>query len=588
VNPNWVFSPANFSVAPNPVTGLHGYNTHTEMGDFDLTLLPKNRTIRFTLGVSPERYSGPAFTDYHIGGNEFSLRSQLSSRATDYRVGADGQVGPIDFSFLQGHRHFTDDSLINLGATPGINLNPAVARFTSFNRNEPVRGNVNYTRFSAHTLVAKKLDITGRIVYSKASSSFKFIERFAGVNFNSRITGWPPGPLANTPNILNLGLYNIVGTSRRPDTLGDIGITWLATNKLRISNTFRVEDFTIDGTAVFSDFFSLTRGSGATLRTDTIAFNNLDGNRRTKYRKYQNTLEGDYQLNASYGFHFGYRYGKRRIEESFVGFNLGSNGSVSPPPARTSESEEEENHTHAFFGGFKARPTKNWTVYFDAEHGTADNVFTRIGNYDYTNIRAKSRYSPSKTLNFNVAFIARNNANPSEIAGVSLQDFGVDTKSRLFTSAVDWTANSRVSLSAGYNYNWVNSDAVVDYFYNSIRHPLGHSLYFVRNNFFYVETTARLAPRFTWYAAYRVNQDDGQGDRLADPTGTPGTLINSYPMNFQSPETRLAIKINRRLDWNLGYQYYNYNESVVVGPRPQNYHAHLPYTSLRLYFGRKE
>ena len=70
VNPNWVFSPASFSVPPNPVTGLHGYNTNTEMGDFDLTLLPKNRTIRFTLGISPERYGGPAFTNYHLGGNE--------------------------------------------------------------------------------------------------------------------------------------------------------------------------------------------------------------------------------------------------------------------------------------------------------------------------------------------------------------------------------------------------------------------------------------------------------------------------------------------------------------------------------------
>jgi hypothetical protein len=148
--------------------------------------------------------------------------------------------------------------------------------------------------------------------------------------------------------------------------------------------------------------------------------------------------------------------------------------------------------------------------------------------------------------------------------------------------------NPRLSLSAGYNYNWVNSDSVIEYFYNSVGHPMGHTLYFVRNNFFYVETTARLAPRFTLYAAYRINQDDGQGDRVADPTGTPGTLINSYPMSFQSPESRLAIKINRRLDWNLGYQYYNYNENAVVGPRPQNYHAHLPYTSLRFYFGRKE
>jgi len=47
VNPNWVFSPASFSVPPNPITGEHGYNTRTEMGDFDLTLLPKNNKIRF-------------------------------------------------------------------------------------------------------------------------------------------------------------------------------------------------------------------------------------------------------------------------------------------------------------------------------------------------------------------------------------------------------------------------------------------------------------------------------------------------------------------------------------------------------------
>ena len=587
-NPNWVFSPASFSVPPNPVTGEHGTNAQTQLGDFDLTLLPKNRAIRFTVGFSPERYNGPAFTNYHAGGNEFNFLSQLRSRANDFRVGADGTVGPIDYSFLQGFRRFKDDSFINLGPTPGINLNPAVASLTSFSRNDPARGSVNYTRFSAHTLVARKLDLTGRIVYSKATSTFGFVETFTGRNWNPRITGWPPGPLPATPNILNLGQYNITGDAERPNTLGDIGVTFLATDKLRISNTFRVEDFTIDGFAVFSDFFSITRGAGPTLRTDTISMSNLDANRVTNYRKYQNTIEGDYQFNPRYSLHFGYRYGSRRIEERFDGFNLGSNGSLTPPPVRTSESDVENNHTNAFFGGFKARPANNWTIYFDAEHGTADNVFSRIGNYNYTNIRAKSRYSPNKKVSFNLTVITRSNANPSEIAGVSIEDFGVDVKTRVFTSSLDWTPNSRLSISTGYNYNWVNSDAVVDYFFNSIRHPLGHSLYFMRNNFFFCDTMAQLTPRVTLFAAYRINKDNGQGSRAADPTGAPGVLISSYPMSFQSPEARLAIKINRLLDWNFGYQYYNYNESPLVGPRPQNYHAHLPYTSLRLYIGRKE
>ena len=587
-NPNWVFSPASFSVPPNPITGEHGYNTRTEMGDFDLTLLPKNNKIRFNLGYSPERYSGPAFTNYHSGGDEFNFLSNLRSRANDFRVGADGKLGPIDLSFLQGFRRFRDDSFINLGANPGINLNPTTPRLTSFSRNEPTRGTVNYTRFSAHTFIAKKLDITGRIVYSKSTSDFAYAENFSGFNWNPRITAWPPGPLAATPNTLNLGQYNIAGNTDRPNTLGDIGVTFLATDKLRISNTFRVEDFTINGSAVFADFFSIARGSGATLRTDTISFSNLDAHRTTKYRKYQETIEGDYQFNARNSLHFGYRYGSRRVEEDFEGFNLGSNGSVTPPNARTSSSEVDTNHTNAFFGGFKARPANNWTLYFDAEHGTADNIFTRIGNYDYTNIRAKSRYAPNKKLSFNVSIITKNNANPSEIAGVSIEDFGVDTKSRIFASSVDWNPNSKVSFSTGYNYNWINSNAIVDYFFNSVRHPLGHSLYYVRNNFFFVDTTAQLFPRVTLYTAYRINKDNGQGNRFADPTGSPGTLVSSYPMSYQSPEARLAIKINRRLDWNFGYQYYNYNESTLVGPRPQNYHAHLPYTSLRLYFGRRE
>lgn len=583
-NPNWVFSPATFSRPPNPVTGEHGTDTRMQMGDFDLTILPKNETIRFTIGYSPERLNGPALTNYHSGGNDFSLQSQVRSRANDFRFGMDGRVGPLDFSFLQGFRRFRDDSFINLGPTPGINLNPTAARLTSFVREEPTRGSVNYTRFSLHALVAKKLDFTGRIIYSKSTSTSNLAETFTGVNWNPRVTGWPPTPPAATPNILNLGTYNISSTTTRPNWLGDIGITFFATDKLRVSDTFRVEDFEINGLAVFSDFFSITRGA----LTSTVGFTNLDANRVTRYRKYQNTIEADYQFNPRYAIHFGYRYGTRHIEEFFAGFNLGSNGSVTPPAVRTTDLIVEENRTHSVFGGFKVRPIDELTIYFDVERGTADNVFTRIGNYNYLNFRAKSRYAPNRKVSLNLGFVVKNNSNPSEIAGVSLQDFGVEIKSRIFSSSIDWTPTSNVSFSTGYNYNWINSDAVVDYFFNSIRHPLGRSLNYVRNNFFFVDTVARFHPRVALYAAYRINKDTGQNDRVADPTGTPGFLIASYPMSYQSPEGRLSFTINRWLDWNVGYQYYNYNESPVVGPRPENYHAHLPYTSLRLYFGRKE
>ncbi|HXT62580.1 MAG TPA: hypothetical protein VN696_06055 [Pyrinomonadaceae bacterium] len=151
-NPNWLFS--GFPVPPNPVTGLHGYNTRTEFGDFDLTILPKDEWIRFNIGYSPEHYSGPYFTNYHQGGNEFQALVNSRTRANDLRFGADGKIGKVDWTFLHGIRWYKDDSVIN--TVPAfLNPNPTnTARFTTFDRQEPTRGRVDFTRLSLHTLLA--------------------------------------------------------------------------------------------------------------------------------------------------------------------------------------------------------------------------------------------------------------------------------------------------------------------------------------------------------------------------------------------------------------------------------------------------
>jgi hypothetical protein len=60
-------------------------------------------------------------------------------------------------------------------------------------------------------------------------------------------------------------------------------------------------------------------------------------------------------------------------------------------------------------------------------------------------------------------------------------------------------------------------------------------------------------------------------------------LIGSYPIQFSSPEFRLAVRLHNRVDWNVGYQYFDFKERFVNN---QFYQAHLPYTSLRFYIGR--
>ncbi len=590
----------NYSTRPtDPAGGQHNFDLRNHLGDFDLTLLPKNEKLKIYLGYSPARTTGPAYTTWHFGGDDFMLLSQSKWRSNDFRVGADWKLGPVSFSFLQGFRRFNDDTSID---NQGVNLgvNPALTNFylRSFNRTAPTSGKVDFSRFSAHTLIAKRLDITGRIIYSNATTEFSNIETITGNNFNSRITGIPAAynPTAANQTILTLGRWTFSGDSKRPNTLGDLGVTLLATDNLRLSNTFRVETFQINGNAFYNGEFRITQANGTVLAP---LIRTGRANELTKYRKIQNTAEVDYQFEPRYSVHFGYRYGTRRIERFFNGNNLANNGAPLLPPS----AHEEENHTHSFIAGAKATPAKNWTMFLDVEHGTADNVFTRTsGNYDYTNVRARSRYAVNRALRFNLSFIARNNANPSQIdvngVSASLANFGVNVKSRIFASTFDWTPNSRFSVDGGYTYTWQNNHAVIEYAFGpgvpnaGIR---GQSLYFVRNNFFYLESVVQIVPRATLYAAYRINKDTGQGDRISIPGAGTGVLVQSYPNSFQSPEARLAIRINRRLDWNLGYQYYNYNEtglrrveSPFVAIRPQNYHAHLPYTSLRVYFGRKE
>jgi hypothetical protein len=603
-------------VLPNAVTGKHGYDVRQQLGDFDLTILPKNERINFTFGFSPERYLGNTFTTYHAGGGEFWLPVKADSSANDFRLGVNWKLGPVDFGFLQGFRRFSDDSNINFTgadanylATSPTNL----AVLNTFSRQQPTKGTTDYSRFNVHTMLAKKVDLTGRIIYSNSNTAFSSLEALTGLNWTI-VRG---STVYTLPNVITQSALNFTGAAKRPSTIADGAVTFFVTRDLTISNTFRFEQYQIGSGDFYTSQFLANKPTGVAFPPAIV--NGVFGDYGLfKYRKYLNTVEGDYQISKNYSFHFGYRYGHRREEDNSGGYTLG--GATAPTSAAAIATTVEENHTNSFFGGFKARPIKTWTLYFDAEHGTADNIFTRWGTYNYTNFRVKSRFIPNRKLSLNFAVITKDNADPSTIEGVSLADFGVSAKSRVFTSDLQYSPNSRMTFNGGYNYNWYTSDSIINYAYAMPPFPTstttttgqasvrGHSIFEVRNNFFYLESTARLNRRMTLYAGYRINRDNGQGNNLSSPvtqlatpivvtgsttiTGT-GNLITSYPVSYQSPEARLAIKLNRRLDWNLGYQYFDYNESNLVKTfagtvRPQNYHAHLPYMSLRLYIGRKE
>src|SRR5262249_8699163 len=156
---------------------------------------------------------------------------------------------------------------------------------------------------------------------------------------------------------------------------------------------FRVNNFRINGGDLLAEALlrsKVTAGNETALPpvlTNTLAFRTL------KYRRFLNTIEGDYDISRWLSVHAGYRYTDRHIELGSSDIAIGA----IPKP----ELEKVDNSTNTFVFGFKAKPVRIWSLYFDLERGSADNVFTRVDNYDVTNVRVRSILRPNKTLAFN-------------------------------------------------------------------------------------------------------------------------------------------------------------------------------------------
>jgi hypothetical protein len=180
-------------------------------------------------------------------------------------------------------------------------------------------------------------------------------------------------------------------------------------------------------------------------------------------------------------------------------------------------------------------------------------------------------------LSINTSVITKNNNNPAITE--DNRNFGVNVKSRVFTSSVDWSPRDKFSLNGGYTLSQVTSDAEIIFFLAGLQ-TFGQSRYFQRDNFVFVSGFVQLNPRLQLFGGTSFHRDPGQGDRRS----TPSVLIGSFPYEYQASEAKFVVKLNKSVDWIGGYQYFDYKEQFV---NKQFYHAHLPYTSLRLSFGRQ-
>lgn len=566
----------------------HAMDTLHHFGDFDLTVFPERENFRMRFGYSFNHTDGPGLSFSTIrfpasSSDEFQVNSTIRSTSQDFRAGVEGKLLGFNLGFTYGHRNFQDKTQFFVDTfNPGDNPATTTASINSLRRLMPTKGTTDFGNFYVQRTFAKTLDFTGRFIYAESNS-------------NTTQSDTISGRASATGNIIVLDAITAPGKAKRPQARSDVGVTWRATDKLRVSNTFTFDQFSLAGEGRLTELLQRTTSTGGPV-PDLLT--TLFGSRDTAYTRFSDLVEGDYQVNRMFAFNIGYRYTHRRVSADSL--------DISTAGAITVGTDLFSNTTHSVIAGMKIKPYKNWSIYADVERGTSDNVFTRLANNKVFNFRVRS-VANLKNVSFSVSAIIKNNDNPgtsTAVAGIPATETIADTKIRIFSGSVDWTPMSRFSLSSGYTYNQQTS--IVDIIlpvgapdFPTSAYRFGTSFYYLRDSYFFFDVTAHPMKRISFYASYRLDNDTGQGDRVVT---RPQDIISSYPIRFHTPEARLAIKLTRNIDWNVGYQYYSYRERQYINPfastsptssillpqgiAPQNYMAHLPYTSLRIYFGK--
>lgn len=551
-----------FNALKNLALKQHRDDTEHTIGDVNLVVLPQSRKFRANFDYSWDRNNGVTLSTYDFSRDEFPIFAPLKTKSDTFTGGFDATAGKVDFSFAQGYRRYRDDATFFINTPQQGNDGVVVPSFlNTFERDLPTRGSVTFTRASLHTFLNDTVDVTGRFVYSKSKTDSTLFETISGADFTA------------TP--IDLYQASSLANSERPNVLADIGVSVLATDQLTISNTFRYNWFKIEGAQNLSETTRTPRGTSMLDRTFT---------RLTRYRQFSNLTEIDYQFDPRISAHIGYRYTDRSTTLEALDLAEGA-------PDVDPEVEDFDNRTNTFIFGVKAKPIKHhWTLFFDFERGESDNVFTRVANYNYTSIRLRNRINITDELSLNLSATARDNENPAMTEDIPPVDFGANTESRSISASADWTPNRKLVLSAGYAHARVTTDTQIIFFFNFQRKN-GLSEYFSRDNSAYVSASAQIHPRVALYGSYRFHNDTGAGDRVAP---SADVLISQYPYRYQTPEVRCSIRLHDRLDLNVGYQYTKFEERFrnLTTPehlsRIQDYSAHLPYASLRFYFGRRE
>lgn len=487
--------------------------------------------------------------------------------------------------------------------TPGV-ANPACNGYFSQSYANRVRNSYPTEQISLQSSYFQRMDVSARFNYSSGEASLpSYAEAFSG--FDSRFSRFAESQMGSS-------------LARRSSRTGDFGITYRITDRLRLIDSFRINNFGIPT----SWNYTTSTLFGTSLTSGPIVFNpatcpfpftattcpphsNLSGpdinqdffNQFIRQDTKVNTIELAYDFTRRVSAYIGYRYERREITlrdadlslQTFfpslpnrgacAGQPLDANGVCSTVVTDSGEDFFPIDGHSALFG-FSAHPGNKFRFSFDTEQFYADRIFTRIDPRHLQIYKARATFRPMEWVSLGTAINIRESRNNTADIG-NLQH----NRSYAFTAALaPGQGNWGVDLS--YDYNDIFSQINVCFVATPVpATAVSCGATFSASPSVYTELAHYGAGSFYFRPIQRVRVAAGytltssSGNTLILNPNTPSGPLN---YNYHLPSANLAIELSKRLEYKTGWNYYDYNEKSTSGPTfPRDFRGNVFTLSLR-------
>ncbi len=580
----------------------HSFELRRRMSDMSLVIAPQ-AAVSLRLGYMRNNMTGPSLSSFHEG-TDVLLFQPWNTTLNGYRIGVDFKVLPKTIiSFDENLQYFKNDidwklqpfasfttttgfpvefglpfnvparqpcAAPFLGTTPNT-ANPACSGYESYVRNHRYRSRQPTEQLMLQSHAINKLDFVISGSYSAASMNDALDEHFLGVVVR-------PG--------VNERAFDLVGPNqgRRIAATVDAAGTYHFTDTWRANIDFHFNRFNIPGNwdsteTVFSPTTPAMIGGPLGTPVVTPELFEIFFGQNAKY------LTGE--IEHDFSRHFGARIGTRW-----------TNRHISHRDFAEAEADTTDINEYTALVGVWLHELKGVRANADAEFSSADNFLTRISPRNQQRYRARLSYNPhpwamvTGYLNF---WEARNHDSAILYTGHN-RNAGFD---------LNITPNDRFGIDIGYNFNGFlqNSNvcfagsfsppgtvtstdpACVDAFAPT---PALEVLGSFTNRVHYFSTSFYVRPvkRVTFNLGYSMDHSNGDVTRLnvLQPLGP-------LRMTYHQPLANLALEVYKNLTWNLGWNYWNYNDDntavsagVLAPTLPRNFHSNVGTLSVRYAF----